>query len=370
MSNQYDDDSDNSRSVRYEIERRRRRNLAMKKKRKRQILKRKIMLFVGAAAVLAASVSMSSAVRRKNTVSGSSMNAKETLQVSMEKAAGENKASVNIEDTAWKFEYASKSGNYVEITDEAVRTPYVALLDVDNNCIIAGRGSEENIYPASMTKIMTLIVAVENLDDMSRMYHFTNDLLYPLYLAQASVAGFSADEIVTVKDLLYGMVLPSGADAAVALAQLVAGSEEEFAVLMNEKCKELGLTHTHFTNATGLYDEQQYTTPSEMAMIMKYAMEDPVCANVLSTFQYTTEKTSQHPDGILLTSTMFSRMYGTEVEGVTITAGKTGYTDEARNCLVSYAVKGDRHYICVTAFASNKWHCVFDSFEIYGNYLP
>lgn len=202
------------------------------------------------------------------------------------------------------------------------------------------------------------------------MYRFTNDLLYPLYLAQASVAGFSADEIVTVKDLLYGMVLPSGADAAVALAQLVAGSEEEFAVLMNEKCEELGLTHTHFTNATGLYDEQQYTTPSEMAMIMKYAMEDPVCANVLSTFQYTTEKTSQHPDGILLTSTMFSRMYGTEVEGVTITAGKTGYTDEARNCLVSYAVKGDRHYICVTAFASNKWHCVFDSFEIYGNYLP
>lgn len=107
-------------------------------------------------------------------------------------------------------------------------------------------------------------------------------------------------------------------------------------------------------------------TPSEMAMIMKYAMDNSECAKVLSTFQYTTEKTTQHPDGILLTNTMFSRMYGTEVEGVTITAGKTGYTDEALNCLVSYAVKGDKSYICVTSHAHNKWHCVFDSFEIYG----
>lgn len=367
MNNQYDG-YDDTQSIRYEVERRRRRAIAMKKKRKRQILKRKIMLFVGAAAILAASVGMSSAVRKRNTVSGSSMNARETLQVSMEKEAREGAADNGADKV--KFEYASKSGSYIDITDDAVRTPYVALLDVDNNTIIAGRSSEETIYPASMTKIMTLIVAAENLDDMSRKYQFSNDLLYPLYLAQASVAGFASDEIVTVKDLLYGMVLPSGADAAVALAQLVAGSEEEFAELMNEKCRELGLTHTHFTNATGLYDEQQYTTPTEMAMIMKYAMEDTVCAEVLSTFQYTTEKTSQHPDGILLTSTMFSRMYGTEVEGVTITAGKTGYTDEARNCLVSYAVKGDRHFICVTAYASNKWHCVFDSFEIYGNYLP
>ena len=141
-------------------------------------------------------------------------------------------------------------------------------------------------------------------------------------------------------------------------------------VLMNKKCEELGLKNTHFVNSTGLYDDEQYTTPSEMAMIMKYAMENSECAKVLSTFQYTTEKTTQHPDGILLTNTMFSRMYGTEVEGVTITAGKTGYTDEALNCLVSYAVKGDKSYICVTSHAHNKWHCVFDSFEIYGNYLP
>ena len=125
-----------------------------------------------------------------------------------------------------------------------------------------------------MTKVMSLIVAVENVKDVTKMYQFTNKLLYPLYNAQASVAGFGTNEIVPVSDLFYGMILPSGADAAAALAEIVAGSEEQFAVLMNKKCEELGLKNTHFVNSTGLYDDEQYTTPSEMAMIMKYAMDN------------------------------------------------------------------------------------------------
>ena len=93
---------------------------------------------------------------------------------------------------------------------------------------------------------------------------------------------------------------------------MVAGSNEEFAKLMNEKCKELGLKYTHFTNPTGLYDEEQYTTPSEMAMIMEYAMKDETRAKVLGTYQYKTKATEQHPEGIPLTSTMYSRIYGNE----------------------------------------------------------
>ena len=268
------------------------------------------------------------------------------------------------------FQYALKSVNYKEMADTDIQSPYVALLDVTNNEFIAGRQINTRIYPASMTKVMSLIVAVENIDDMNKTYKFGFDELNNLYVQQASVAGFSVDEEIAANDLLYGLILPSGADAAGAIAKLTAGTEEAFVELMNKKCEELGLKNTHFVNSTGLYDDEQYTTPSEMAMIMKYAMDNSECAKVLSTFQYTTEKTTQHPDGILLTNTMFSRMYGTEVEGVTITAGKTGYTDEALNCLVSYAVKGDKSYICVTSHAHNKWHCVFDSFEIYGNYLP
>ena len=100
-------------------------------------------------------------------------------------------------------------------------------------------------------------------------------------MEEASVAGFLEGETVDVEDLMYGLVLPSGADAAEALAIMVAGSNEEFAKLMNEKCQELGLKYTHFTNPTGLYDEEQYTTPSEMAMIMEYAMKDETRAKYL-----------------------------------------------------------------------------------------
>ena len=164
--------------------------------------------------------------------------------------------------------------------------------------------------------------------------------------------------------------MPSGADAAYGIARLAAGSQEAFVELMNEKCDELGLKNTHFCNPSGLHDENQYTTPAEMALIMKYAMSNEECAKVLGTYQYTTEATPQHPQGISLTSTMFSRMYGNEVEGVTIKAGKTGYTDQAHNCLVNYAVKGDKEYVTVMAAAGNRWYVIFDGFKILERYLP
>ena len=187
---------------------------------------------------------------------------------------------------------------------------------------------------------------------------------------QASVAGFSVDEEVTANDLLYGLALPSGADAAYGIAQITAGSEEEFVKLMNEKCEEMGLKNTHFCNPSGLHDVNQYTTPAEMAMIMEYAMSNEVCAKVLGTYQYTTASTPQHPDGIHLTSTMFSRMVGNEVPGVTIKAGKTGYTDEAHNCLVNFAEKDGKEYVTVMAAAGNRWYVIFDGFKIYERYLP
>ena len=262
-------------------------------------------------------------------------------------------ALAQISEPEQKFKYPSVSENYKEIVSEEVKSPYVALLDVENSQVIAGRGYNEKIYPASMTKVMTLIVAVEQLQDLNQTYALSYELLDPLVREQASRAGFDPGEMVTAKDYLYGLVLPSGADAAVALSIMTAGSEEAFADLMNQKCSEIGLKNTHFMNASGLYDEQQYTTPVEMA-----------------TYQYTTTPTAQHPEGIKLSSTMFSRMYGNEVENVTIMAGKTGYTQEAGNCLVSYAQKNGHHYVALTAGASYKWHVIFDDFEIYKTYLP
>ena len=132
-----------------------------------------------------------------------------------------------------------------------------------------------------MTKVMSLIIAVENIQDLNKTYRFGFEELNNLYIQQASVAGFSVDEEVTANDLLYGLALPSGADAAYGIAQITAGSEEEFVKLMNEKCEEMGLKNTHFCNPSGLHDVNQYTTPAEMAMIMEYAMSNEVCAKVL-----------------------------------------------------------------------------------------
>ena len=290
-------------------------------------------------------------------------------------AVSENEANVvgAVENETVKkktYVYPSISSSYMEMTSTAIKSPYIALLDVEINQVVAGRGSSEKIYPASMTKVMTLIVAVENLKNLNDTFTFSNEILYPLFKENASVAGFLSGEVVDAKNLLYGLILPSGADSAVAVAQMIAGSEAEYANLMNKKCEEIGLKNTHFVNTSGLFYANQYTTPTEMAMIFQYAMANETCAKILSTYQYTTDPTPQHPQGILLTSTMFSRMYGNEVEGVTITAGKTGYVVESGNCLVSYAVKDGRHYVAVIAGGTYKWNVIFDDFEIFRNYIP
>ena len=103
--------------------------------------------------------------------------------------------------------------------------------------------------------------------------------------------------------------------------------------------------------------------------MLEYALQDDMCREILSTYQYKTKVTKEHPEGILLESTMFSRMYGDEAEGVTILGGKTGYTAEAGNCLASFAVKDGKEYIAVTVKGQSKWKPIFDSFEIYEKYI-
>lgn len=334
----------------------------MKRKRQKQL--RRIKIFImGVIAALIAVCCILYTIRGGSDKSDDKTGSQQMVQDVMQEIVQQEEAHI-------ERKYPSVSENYREIVSEEVKSPYIALLDVENGQIIAGRGYNEKIYPASMTKVMTLIVAAEQIKDLTKTYALTYELIDPLVRDDASRAGFDPGEEVTAMDYLYGLVLPSGADAAVALSIMAAGSEEGFAELMNQKCTELGLKNTHFMNASGLYHENQYTTPVEMAMIMQYAMENPVCAKVLSTYQYTTNPTEQHPDGIKLTSTMFSRMYGDEVEGVEIVAGKTGYTQEAGNCLVSYAKKDSHHYVALTAGASYKWHVIFDDFEIYRDYLP
>jgi len=260
--------------------------------------------------------------------------------------------------------YPTATADTVALGD-TVDAQYAVLVDVTDNRIVAQKGADTRVYPASVTKIMSLLVAVENATDMTQTYEMSYTFLDSLYWQQATVAGFSSGERVTVKDMLYGCILPSGADATIGLANLLAGTEEAFATLMNDKAAALGLKNTHFVNSSGLHDNNHYTTALDMAVVLAAAMQEDTCREVLSTYQYTTASTPQHPEGLLLTSTMFSRMYGTEPEGATIIAGKTGYTTEAGHTMASYAKGDDGHdYIFVSMDGSSKWEATYDAINV------
>ena len=243
------------------------------------------------------------------------------------------------------------------------------LVSLDSNEIVAQKNGNKKIYPASMTKVMTLLVAAENATSLDDTFTYTAELIDPLFLEGATMAGFKHDETVTVRDMIYGTVLPSGADAATGLAIKTAGSVEAFVALMNEKAKELGLENTHFVNTSGLHDPNHYSTCYDMAVIMKAAMENDVCREVLTAIDYTTSATPQNPEGIHLASTMFQKIYGNEAENVEILAGKTGYTSEAGCCLVSFAQNiNGKSFILVSSQAGSQWGGIYDAIYTYAKY--
>lgn len=244
------------------------------------------------------------------------------------------------------------------------------LVNVQTGAVLAEKNMDEKIYPASMTKVMTLLVAAENLPDLDAAFTMTQAIIDPLYLAGASMAGYVNGETVTMRDLLYGAVVPSGAEATEALAQAVAGGEEAFVAMMNEKAAALGLTNTHFMNTSGLHDENHYSTVREIALILQAAMENETCAEILSAENYRASETEQHPDGLAMTNKFLYRVHHEyALGGAEITAAKTGYTAEAMNCCASAGKTPDgRSVICVTANAWTGEFCIEDHIALYTKY--
>ena len=253
----------------------------------------------------------------------------------------------------------------LQLGSEFVSTNAV-FVDADNDRILAQKDAMTRNNPASMTKVLTLLVAVEHIDNLDDSFTITIDITDYSYKNDCSVAGFDVDETVTVRDLLYGTILPSGADAALGLAAYVSGSQEAFMELMNEKLKELGLADTaHFTNCVGIYDENHYCTVYDLAVIMNAAIENETCREVLSAHTYNTSATEQHPEGILL-SNWFLRRIEDKDTGGEVVCGKTGFVNQSGNCAVSYGVdQSGRNYICVTAGAYSGWRCIYDHVDLY-----
>ena len=152
----------------------------------------------------------------------------------------------------------TKLSNVFNSDDYASR--YVYVLNRENKSVEYEKNSKRRAYPASLTKIMTTIVALEHIDDLSTVAPIDVDTYREMVANNSSMAGFYGREAVTYRDLLYGTILSSGGEAANSLAINVAGSVESFVQLMNEKASELGLEDTHFTSPEGFHNEEQYTS--------------------------------------------------------------------------------------------------------------
>lgn len=254
--------------------------------------------------------------------------------------------------------------------DTEIDCPYMLLMDASTGEILAEKNADSPIYPASMTKLMTMLAAYELLPDLDATFRMTNTIIDPLYLDGLSLAGFIGGEEVTIRDLLYGTALPSGAEAAVGLAIAACGSEEAFVEVMNRRAASLGMTGTHFTNCSGHHDDDHYSTLGDIAVLLAYMEQDETLKEILSTYQYTTEPTPQHPEGVLLTSTVFMRMEGSESVACEVIGGKTGFTAQAGQCLATCGVRYDtgRAFICVLAGGDTKWKPVYDTIALFGNY--
>lgn len=243
------------------------------------------------------------------------------------------------------------------------------LIDLESNTVLVQKNADARIYPASMTKVMTVLVAAEHIENWDETFTMTQSIIDPLFLADASMAGFVHGEEVSMTELLYGAVLPSGAEATQALAIVTAGSEEAFAALMNEKAQALDLKDTHFVDASGLHDENHYTTLSDMAIIMQAALDNPHCREVLTSVNHTSPATTQNPEGVAMTNRFLYRIRPQQTGNVDIQAAKTGYTAQAMNCCVSYGImENGRAAICVTAHAWTGDYCIADHLALYGTY--
>lgn len=252
----------------------------------------------------------------------------------------------------------------------SVGSEYAVLINADTNTVIAEKGSTLAIYPASMTKVLTLLTAAELIDDPQAAFTITQGLIDPHYKRGATITGYRAGDVCTLMDLFYGAALRSSADATSGLAIAAAGTEEAFIVKMNEKCRELQLSDSaNFTNTSGLFAGDHTCTLRDMAAIMRAAMDNELCAKVMSTSLFVTEPTAAEAEGLTFQNKYLSWFLEKQPEGFTVQACKNGYVQQAKNCLVSYGVnEAGEHFICVTAKGSNAETMMGDHRMLYSTY--
>ena len=261
-------------------------------------------------------------------------------------------------------------GDQMAVLSGEVGSEYAVFIDADTNTVLAEKGGNQLVYPASMTKVLTILTAAEAITDPDATFTMTQDIIDPHYRAGATITGFRAGDECTLRELFYGAALRSAADATTALAIAAAGSESEFVAMMNAKCRELGLSEgAHFTNTSGLFHENHTCTLRDMAAIMRAAMANDLCREILTTDVYVTAPTDAEPEGLTFQNKYLSWFLEKQPEGAAVSACKSGYVAQALNCLVSYGSNAEgRNFICVIARAANAETMMGDHRILYSTY--
>ena len=280
------------------------------------------------------------------------------------KSGGQNTAVT--QERKWNLAKLSGNGQTKSIGSE-VNANYAVVFDLDQGTILGEKNGSVTMNPASMTKVMTLLVAVENLPDLEKKITITQDIVDYVKARGASNCGFVAGEQVRVKDLLYGVILPSGADAVLALAKEIAGSEAGFVALMNKKAQDLGLSSDcKFQNATGLYHSTHHMNVKDIGEIMAAAMRNSLAREVLSTENYQIPATNKHENGIKLTNLFVQRIKGQDTGGASVTMAKTGFVRQSMFCAVSSGKGANgKNLLVVTGYSSSTWQCIKDHATLY-----
>lgn len=232
---------------------------------------------------------------------------------------------------------------YALALDVEVNSENILLYNLKDNEIIYEKNSDKNTKIASLTKVVTILVALENIDDLNKKIILTEEVFYGLEEADASVAGFQVNEIVTYEDLLYGAMLPSGADATNALALNLFRKNENFVNKMNELMIKLNINDTVFTNTSGLDEEGQKSTLNDYLKIILYAFKNDKFIKLFNAKEYTTSN-----NRIKFRSTLLNLSEKYNIDSNFIKGSKTGYTSDAGLCLVSYAKDKDTELLLIS----------------------
>ena len=238
-----------------------------------------------------------------------------------------------------------------EVPDPAIQAKAALLVDANTGRMVYGKNEHEELYPASLTKIMTALLTLEAVDSgqlsMDQPITVTESALEGL-AADGSTAGIRAGEVLTVEQLLYCMMLVSAHEAACILAETVSGSQDAFVALMNQRAQELGCTGTHFVNPNGLHDPNHYSTAWDIYLITREAMKNETFMKICGTAAYVVPATNKSEERELYTTNSLIsnwRIMGYQYDGAD--GIKTGSTEESGYCLLSTAKRSGRRLVAV-----------------------